>query len=377
MKYSLRRNLSYFAIVVTLLPPCAMADKSKQFEDLNLLKEELTMVQEQIEEINQNASKQINISGYSDLEWGKSTEAGKHSGFRLHHLSLFFEKRIEEKWKFFSEIEFEDAPLFEGAGEAQTNGASGEIVEEAKGKLFVEAVNLTYQHSAELNVRGGRSFTPAGIWSVDHYPPFVPTQLRPQHIRHIFPQVVDGVTVFGSVKIGSTFFDYHLYTGNGEGNTGAKDKNSSKARGARIAAILPWMSYLEMGASAYHDVLNDETKKQASGVHIKIEFSDYAIQGEAAQGSYKLSDGTHYTSRGMYAQALYRPNAFAYGVRHDYFKENSQVLNSGKTYDGIFVNYRVNDSILLKLEHHLVSNDDSSVASHTETIASLVVYLGN
>lgn len=377
MKYTFRRRTQSFAIAFCLSCPLTATAKTDQNEEMAVLKEELSMVQEQIEEINQNASKRMSISGYSDLEVQKSTEAGNHPGYRLHHLSLFFEKRIEEKWKFFSEIEYEDAPKFEGAGEPQTGQASGEIIEDAKGKLFVEAVNITYQHDAGLNLRGGRFFTPAGIWSVDHYPSFVPTQLRPQHIRNIFPQVVDGVVVYGSTGLGATFIDYHVYTGNGEGNTGAKDLNSEKATGFRVAAILPWLNYFEIGASSYRDVLNDDTEKSAIGAHVKLEFSDFAIQSEFAKGQYSLTDGTRYASKGYYAQALYRPNALSYGVRHDYFLADDRDNSSGKTYDGVFVNYRINDSVLLKLEHHLVNNDDGSISSHTESICSLVVYLGN
>ena len=140
---------------------------------------------------------------------------------------------------------------------------------------------------------------------------------------------------------------------------------------------LPWLTYLEVGASGYHDILNDDSEKLALGAHFKMEFKDFAIQGEYAHGNYDLADSSHYSSLGYYAQALYRPNALSYGIRHDYFKENSQVKSSGKTFDGAFINYRINDSILFKLEHHLVTNDDTSVASHTETIGSLVVYLGN
>ena len=375
MKYANRRTIPRFVCAICLYFPLVAFAASTKNEEIALLKEELSIVQDQIEEINQNASKQMRISGYADLELQKSTELGKYTSFRLHHLSLFFEKRIEEKWKFFSEIEFEDAPKFEGAGEAQTPPASGEIVEDAEGKIYVEAVNISYQHDAALNIRGGRFFTPAGIWSVDHYPSFVPTQIRPQHIRQIFPQVIDGLVAYGTVNFNSSFLDYHVYSGNGEGNTGSGDLNSDKSNGARFALILPWLNYMELGLSAYNDILNDGTKKRATGSHFKIEYRNFAIQGEYAKGVYTI--GTNRRSNGYYAQLLYRPSAVSYGIRHDYYKADENVASSGNTFDGVFFNYRVNDSVLFKLEHHLVKSDDSSISSHSESICSLVVYLGS
>jgi len=130
--------------------------ESSMQEENSFLKEELSLIQEQIEEINLNANDSINISGYTDIEVHNSSKPGKKPGFRLHHLSLFFEKTIKEKWKFFSEIEYEDAPKFEGDGVAQPDPAQGDIIKDATGKLFVEAVNITYQFEPNLNIRGGR-----------------------------------------------------------------------------------------------------------------------------------------------------------------------------------------------------------------------------
>ena len=113
-------------------------------------------------------------------------------------MSLFFTKDFGNGWSFFSEVEYEDGPKFEG---------DGTTLSSQDGKIFLESVNMTYLHKPDLSARVGRFFTPAGIWSVDHYPPFVGTQLRPQHIRKIFPQVIDGAGVFGSLTLkDNTYF---------------------------------------------------------------------------------------------------------------------------------------------------------------------------
>ena len=379
MLHANRRYLYSLGFLLSLIFPFAAIAKSDSDlqEELAQLKDDLLVMQDQVEEINQSASNRMSISGYTDLEMHNSSEQGKKPGFRLHHLSLFFEKTIAQKWKFFSEIEFEDAPKFEGSGEAQPDPAKGEIVEDAKGKIFVEAVNVTYQHQANLNIRAGRFFTPAGIWSVDHYPSFVPTQLRPQHIREIFPQVVDGLLFYGTQAIGSSFLDYHIYSGNGEGNTGKQDLNSEKSAGLRLAIILPWMDYFELGLSGYKDTLNTDTQKLAAGAHIKMELANFTFQSEYAKAELEPELETDYASTGYYAQLLYNIGSATLGLRHDYFEPNDSEVDTGKTYDGIFFNYHVNDSVVLKLEHYDVSFDNKDKDSHVETIGSLVIYLGN
>jgi len=155
------------------------------------------------EDLSKEIENNITISGYADVEYRGSSEPGINEEFRMHHLSLFFSKQFDNNVKFFSEIEYEDTPKFEGK-----NDGSGDL-ETASGKIFVEALNFDWNYSQHLNIRAGRFFTPAGIWSEDHYPPFVTTQERPLHIRKIFPQLIDGLSLFGSTEFTTNhFFNY-------------------------------------------------------------------------------------------------------------------------------------------------------------------------
>lgn len=227
-------------------------------------------------------------------------------------------------------------------------------------------------------MRFGRMFTPAGIWSTDHYPPFVPTQERPMHIRNIFPQVIDGAQIFGTASMGRTFANYGVYLGNGTGNTGKTDKNNSKATGARLSFLFPVIDYMEFGASVYSDpedsAMNDE-EYSASGFHGKLKYKDTTLQFEQASGSWDVDE-----REGYYAQLSYDLSKFTLGARHDYYDadvDDSVLDKSGVTQNSIFVNYHVNSSITLKAEYHQVDHEDTATRDYGKSVLSVVGYLGN
>ncbi len=347
------------------------------------LEEEAMIATEGLYDINARDESRMKISGYSDVEYHTSTKKDSADGFRLHHMSLFFEKDMGSDWHFFSEIEYEDAPKFEGEGESQPTCvapdvcAEGEIIDDAKGKIYVEAVNLTYKWRQEANIRFGRMFTPGGIWNVDHYPTFVPTQERPQHIRKMFPQVIDGAQVFGTAAMGSSFVNYDLYVSNGTGNTGKKDKNNAKATGARLSVVFPALDHFELGASVYsdpEDSANNDEEFKATGFHGKVKTGAVTLQFEQATGAWDVDE-----REGYYAQLLYDWNKYTFGVRNDYYDADADdsATKSGITQNSLFVNYHVNTAITLKAEYHAVDYEDNATKDYGKAVFSVVGYLGN
>jgi len=97
-------------------------------ERVEMTEGNLELLEESIDDLRNELESQLRVSGYVDIEYIMSKD--DDSRFRMHHMSFFFQKKISDKWKFFSEIEFKDAPLFK-------SGTS-------EGKIFVEAVNLDY-----------------------------------------------------------------------------------------------------------------------------------------------------------------------------------------------------------------------------------------
>jgi len=333
------------------------------------LESEIAINQEQAADFDHRLNNSVSISGYADVEAIRSSEAGSKPGFGIHHMSLFFKKVIDPKWRFFSEVEYEDGTqiAFEDTGDCT----------KCSGAVYLESMNFDFAWSPELGFRAGRFFTPAGIWSVDHYPPFVPTQQIPLHIREIFPQVTDGAMVFGSRLIDGSFVNYNLYVGNGESNRGNEDSNSAKAIGAKGSVTLPYLGLLQVGASMYHDKMNDSTTKTVLGLDTKMKIGALSIQSEYAKGKYSPDAATKYDRNGFYAQFLYDIAKLTLGYRFDVYNPDTAKTNAGENVNSLIVNYHVSKDIVLKLEHHLFSFDDSTTKSFNKTIASVAVNLGN
>ncbi|MBL1277313.1 MAG: hypothetical protein COB30_014620 [Ectothiorhodospiraceae bacterium] len=368
----LKISMLVVGVGLALIPVISNSTSLIEMEEKLLeMEEELFISTEGLYDINTRVDSQMTISGYTDVEFISTSQPGKPDGFRLHHMSLFFEKNMNDKWRFFSEVEYEDAPKFEGTGKNDPLKAS-------EGKIFLEAVNMTYFWKQEVNFRFGRMFTPAGIWSVDHYPTFVPTQNRPQHIRKIFPQNVDGTQVFGTVVVGSGFLSYDLYVGNGRSaNSGKTDDNSSKSKGAKMSFIFPVLNHFELGTSYYvdpQDSIKSGEELIATGFHGKIRAGQTTLQFEVANAEWDTTE-----AEGSYAQLLHDWNKYTLGVRTDSYDNDSAntATQSEISVNSIFANYHFNENVTIKIEHHVIDNENSAIKDYEKTIVSIVGYLGN
>lgn len=310
-------------------------------------------------------SKFVEVSGYADAEFYLTDNDAENSRFRVRHLSLFFLKEIQEDWKLFSEIEYEDAPLIESKHTVDDASA-------VQGKLFVEQMYIEYHPALSWDVRFGRFLTPAGIWNIYHYPPYVPTQERPLMVRKIFPQVSDGIQARYSHTFGGHAFDAHLYAANGAGNPGRLDRNENKALGARVNLDYgPWWT----GASVYRETDNSGTKRSAWGLHLLADYSPFKFQAEYQYRDNELSTGSGFIDRGFYAQAMYDIGQWTVAARYDWFDPNSSIANADLfRYTGA-LNYHFAHNVVGKAEYN--RNDVEDGEDFNEVILSIVVAIGD
>lgn len=324
------------------------------------------LVDDKLADLQHNVEHGTKVGGYVDIEYRDSDAAGSVPSTRLHHLSLFFTKQFDNRFRFFSEIEFEDAPVFSSAKDAASFKAKN-------GKIFLEAVNLTFAWKPELGFRVGRFFTPIGIWSEDHYPPFVVTQERPLIIRKIFPQLVDGLSARGSLPLGDGFVSYDVFAGNGEGNTGKRDENSNTAKGLRVRYEMPGRLDTTIGIDAYDDRLNDGVRKSAWGMHGKLRYGLFSAQTEWAKAKYDNPAGQDSTRDGYYLQLQATRSDWTWGVRHDRFNEEENLVDSRTVRNTAFLNYRYSPETVVKLEYHETNLDGiSNVGSYVISVASFL-----
>lgn len=308
-------------------------------------------------------SRFVEVSGYADAEFYLTDNDADNTRFRIHHLSLFFLKDIQEDWKLFTEIEYEDAPLIESSHTSDDPAT-------VQGKLFVEQMYIEYHPHLTWDVRFGRFLTPAGIWNIYHYPPYVPTQERPIMVRKIFPQVSDGIQLRYSHSFGGPVLDTHLYVANGAGNPGRLDRNEQKAIGARVNFEYgPWWA----GASAYGERDNSGTKRAAWGLHFLADYSPMRFQSEFQYRDNEPAAGSGFVDQGFYAQLMYDIGKWTLAARYDWYDDGEQNAEQYR-YTGA-VNYHFAENVVGKAEYH--RNDLENGEDFNEATFSIVVAIGD
>ncbi len=352
-----------FVFSFIFLSPLVGKAMAQEEDDLET---RISILEDLLEEEEGKSTNLMEIGGYVDTEYIITDKKGSDDRFRIHHLSLIFKKQLNDRWSFFSEVEFEDAPYLEGPEDA------GGALKKDQGKILVEAVYLDVSARPDLSLRAGRFFTPAGIWNVDHYPPFVPTQERPQHIRKIFPQFVDGAQAFGSKVLNEYKADYHIYVGNGFGEPGNSDSNQDKAVGGRF--VLSHLSFadLAVGLSGFMGKDNDDTMRNSYGFDFKFQVKGLKVQGEYAFAKLDPVASAEFDRTGWYAQFIYSTRKFSYIYRYDLYEADS-TTPSETSINTVAINYHFTPKIVGKVEGHWFYPEASE--DFYKTIFSVAAYI--
>ncbi len=354
-----------FFLHPVLLRADEIGDLKREIEDL---KTRLEVVEAEGEDTGERLSKLMEVGGYADVEVVVTGEPGKSNGARIRHMNLHFKKQLSEKWRFFTEVEYEDGPKI----------ADNEPV---KGELSIEAFTLKYSPTPRLNLTLGRYLTPFGIWHIDHYSPFVPTQEMPMHIGTIVPHFADGLQLSGIINIGSAVADYTLYGSNGAGNSGGGDGNEEKVLGGRFKLGLPFLARMEVGLSGYMDGKDSsasDAEKKVYGFDLLIQWDAFKFQGEYTTASLNPISGGDYDRKGYYGQIIYSiTNAWDLIYRYDWYDPKSTVGDDETTINTLAVNYHFTPYIVGKIEHHFVEPEDTATDNYNITISSIAVYLGD
>lgn len=365
--------------ILTALPAYSQEDRldklEKEVEGLKkeneALKDRLDSVEADEEETRHGfgiLSKLVEVSGYADAEFSFTDEESDNNKFRIRHLSLFFTKDIQKEWKLFTEVEFEDAPRIE-------SNASTDAVSRSQGSLFVEQMYIEYHPKVAWDLRFGRFLTPAGIWSIYHYPPYVPTQTGPLFYKVIFPEVSDGIQLRNSFIVKDSALDTHLYLANGGGNPGRLDRNQNKALGLRVNFGL--LSGLSTGASYYREKDNSDVARNGYGLHLLLNYADLRFQTEYALRHNKPEGAGSYYDKGLYALLAYDIGRWTLAGRFDWYDSNSaDPKNDEFRYTGA-VNYHFAHNVTGKAEYNRYLFDDPSKKDFNEFIMAIVVAIGD
>jgi len=337
------------------------------------MKKRLGDMQTDDEEIRNNVSliqKYLDVSGYADVQYDLTDSKTDNSKFRVHHLSLFFSEDVTKEWRLFSEVEFEDAPRMEAAGNSNA-------LTKAQGTVFVEQMYVEYHPSFSWDARLGRFLTPFGIWSIYHYPPYVPFQTNPLFFKNTFPEVSDGLQLRYSFSVKDMPIDANVYVSNGAGNAGGTDGNVSKAVGARVnMEVVPGASF---GGSYYRDKDNLNVLRNNYGAHLLLAYKALKLQGEYVIRENDISGGAKFRDNGLYAILTYDLGKWTFAARYDRCRCNTIDEQAAGVslfrYTGA-VNYHFAHNVVGKIEYDRTVSPDRSL-DENRAIFAIAVAVGD
>ncbi len=210
------------------------------------------------------------ISGYFDMAIVAPEK--KEAYWRQQHLNILMNHSID-KFKFFAEIEFEDALDIDLGRTPQTLGTTKTGV----GRIFIERAYAEYSIIPELSARFGQLLH-STLYYENHYPSIIINYTDPLTRKVIFDYNIKGATLFGE-KMGVI---YDVWTGKGPSSTTAATNESGTNFGGKLGYHLTGskldMKLSVLGATYTWDIEGEKTK--AYGAELSLNYGNFQLWSE-------------------------------------------------------------------------------------------------
>jgi hypothetical protein len=324
----------------------------------------------------------ITFYGFLDVQVEATSLAGGPAwSFHQHHMNLVTIYQLDERWRVFTEVEYEHGPALEGG--------------KGTGEILLERAVLEYMVSDALEVRIGKFLSPFGLYTELHdaSPSILSTSL-PSSIysssrvnelgetQDLFAKFATGVQVRGTLGRAGWEGDYALYVSNGRGDAPAQqDDNNNKGIGARLAIRLPG-GHVQLGASFYDERngLVADTRQQSLGLDAILRFRGVLIESEALIPRLEKIDllgapsGAFRTARGYYVQVS-RPvtSMITPFARFEAFDNDISIAGDRETDIVAGVNIGLTRMIFLKNEIQFRRFQDPTSRSQQLYLGSIAV----
>lgn len=327
-------------------------------------------------EIRSSPRDRLIIHGYYDVQYLNAEDSNVGS-FVQNELSIFLQHTTEdERWTFFSEIEFE---VLEGDEFFFSD-------EERTSEIEIETAWVEYLVSDELQVRAGKLLLPQ-YWQTYHYPNITLSTRQPSMVGRIFPKDIIGLEVRGDWWWNDQRgLSYVIYIGNGgDSEFSEVDRNDNTAIGGHLTIRLAGdgiFDTLDIGVSAYSGRDHSDENETIFGFDTQIRVKNFELLSEFAWGDQPgdVLMRTRARSRassdnfGFYVQLAY---GFASKWHGFYRFDELDLLDSGSSaldahQHTLGVNFRPLSNISLKLEGFRAYPDGDLDAFNG--IATSVVY---
>ncbi len=205
----------------------------------------------------------LRIRGFGDISVHGDTQKGDTTSFSLGQLDLFVTSDVSDKFRFLSEI------VFENGG---TNIYGTQVGDPNSFGVDIERYLLQYSHNDYFNISAGRGHTAIGYYNTEfHHSSWLQTTTgRPflfdfEDHGGILPIHTVGVTASGQIPSGSLGLHYVAEMGNGRASRtplteepvqNDMDDQNHKAFNLAMFARPEAVHGLQTGFSFYRDVLD-------------------------------------------------------------------------------------------------------------------------
>lgn len=317
----------------------------------------------------------VTVYGYFDTEVEVSNTDDKRSiwTFDQHHLNVIAIYKIDNRFRVFSEIEWEHGPSHSG--------------DSTTGKIYLAKSFLEYKHSDAFRVRIGKFLTPFGIYNERH--DATPTMLFTNLPRALYGEFYHSAErpfakfSTGLHLLGTSFIDdwearYNLYVSNGRGpNPSEKDNNANKAVGGRLV-ITPPSGTLHAGLSYYRDKngMFYDSRQSSLGFDLEADVGSLYLNAELILMSVEhLEEATE-------PREVHHPKGYYFLAGHTFYDRVTpwaayNWINEDRLPDdhvevrSVGLNYSLTDKVYLKAEVHSNRFKSRPTEDHELFIASI------
>ena len=325
----------------------------------------------------------LRIRGFGDINFQGSNQKGSTTSFGLGELDLFVTSDVSEKFRFLSEIVFEAGPL---------QGQPANVFD-----VDLERYLLQYSANDYFNLAVGRFHTAIGYYNTAyHHSTWLQTTTgRPflfefEDQGGILPDHTVGASVSGRIPSGSWGLHYVAEIGNGRASENplfaepvqnVVDENNHKAFNVALFARPEAIHGLQVGFSAYHDLLTPvnqpaigETILDANAIYTVPNFewlNEVVLIRHAPQGTSQV-----FNTPGFYTQISKAFGAYRPYLRYQYVNAANQepVFGIGAPRFGgpvglqygpsVGLRYDASESVAVKLQYdHTTLRDQPSISS--------------
>ncbi|HEY2396005.1 MAG TPA: hypothetical protein VGH81_08540 [Rudaea sp.] len=280
----------------------------------------------------------INLGGYATASYENPPDAPQR--LAIDNLSLFVWWEGDSRWKFFSELEFENA--------LYSRSSDRTDVRQENGYLSLERLYVDYALTDTTDIRAGKFLTPIGHWNLVHATPLVWTTSRPMVTTLAFPTNMTGVMVTQTLPNIGNGIDYSIYGSGGNDLRPNPDLDTfSSAVGAHVDVPMVSGGQLGFSAADFEQSRTRPERKQLVGVDFEWSHDRYEISAEAV---YRFSDqGSSQDEKGAFVQFVAPLSGKLFGVvRYETFRAAAEQGPTQLLLTGL--NYRITHGLVLKAE---------------------------